>query len=291
MTGFGAARAQVQGWKITVECRSVNHRGLDVRAHLPRAWAPLESDVVGIVQAQLGRGRVEIRLDTEYDRESASARLIDPQKFSAIASELRELAEANDLERGVRVADVLTFDDVFKSPEIGEIEDHDAILTVVREAVDELVDSRTAEGRKLLVTMHDFVDQIEDDLQSINGRIEPELAAYRGRLIDRMKEALEKFEIDEIDEDRIVQEVAYYADKSDVSEELQRAFSHVGKLREVLNRDDDEPCGKNIDFYLQEMMREANTTGSKTGSAEITDAVIRIKSTVEKMREQAANIE
>ncbi len=292
MTGFGDARGTVQGWKVAVQCRSVNHRGLDVRAHLPRPWASLESDVLSLVKERVARGRVEIRLDVEPEDGSAHARRIDPEQFASIASGLRRLVRENDLETSVRVADILSFESVYQSRDVSEVDDKTAILAVIEEATDKLVASRSVEGARLHETMHELVDSIETELEFIENEIEPDLEAYRGRLEERMREALATFEIDEIDEDRILQEVAYYADKSDVSEELQRALSHIAELRRILDDGQvGEARGKKIDFYLQEMIREANTTGSKTGSAEITNAVIRMKSAVEKMREQAANIE
>lgn len=292
MTGFGSARATSQGWAVKVECRSVNNKGLDLRVWSPRDWSWVERYVQSIVRDYALRGRVEVRLDTERDASAAGgAAFVEPHMFAAIADELRAAARGANLEAVPGIHDVLAVylhqaEDAHEPPEPDEV-----LQGALREALGALARSRVEEGARLHGTMCALLDEVSDEVESIASLAGEVASGYRERLENRVTEALERFEAKEIDERSILQEVALYAERSDVSEELQRARSHVEKLREVFASDTEDAQGKQIDFYLQELMREANTTGSKASAVEITDRVIAMKTAIEKMREQAANIE
>lgn len=293
MTGFGSAEASSQGWAMRAECRSVNHRGLDVRVWAPREWSWIEPFVLEAVRAQFHRGRVEVRVDVERDAAGGdSAAHVDMQAFCAVAEELEAARAAAGLSGAVSVTDVLTFDSVRQCVSSTDPpEDTGPFEAAIHDALGALAAARSDEGQRLHQTMEELVDTVDSVVHGIEEHA-PEVAdEYRARLESRVQEALQRFGVDEIDERSVLHEVAVYADRSDVSEELQRSASHVVKLREILAADDSGPLGKQIDFYLQELFREANTTGSKSGSVAITDQVIVMKSAIEKMREQAANIE
>jgi uncharacterized protein (TIGR00255 family) len=294
MTGYSHASAQTDGWSIDVQCKSVNHRSLDTRFHVPRECAWLEREAASMIRERMHRGRVELRVDLGFDATSddVDVNYVDADRFAAICSELRDLAQISAT-GPVTLGDVLQFKHVFENKTVAEIEEgHDELLAVVRKAVDRLVDSREDEGQGIAEDLTEHLSFLEGRLGELTELLPGELDQYRGRLRSRVNEAIEDFGVGEIDDDRLAQELAYYADKSDVSEELQRAQSHVATLRDILagNRDE-EAVGKTIDFYLQELIRETNTMGSKSNSSRGTDLVIDMKSTVEKMREQAANIE
>jgi uncharacterized protein (TIGR00255 family) len=292
MTGFGSARVTSQGWAVKVECRSVNHRGLDLRVWAPRDWSWVEPYVQDIVRDYAMRGRVEVRVDVERDTSAdAATAYIEPGTFSDIADELRKSARGANLEAIPTISDVLTVylnqvDGAHEPPE-----QDDVLEGAFHEALAALAASRAEEGERLYETMCGLLDEVASEVEAADELAAGAADEYQERLETRVREALTRFELDEIDERSILQEVAIYAERSDVSEEIQRARSHCEKLREVFDSDTAEPVGKQIDFYLQELMREANTTGSKAGVVELTDRVISMKSAIEKMREQAANIE
>ncbi|MGM0556764.1 MAG: YicC/YloC family endoribonuclease [Myxococcota bacterium] len=294
MTGYSHASAQADGWSIHVQCKSVNHRSLDTRLHVPRECAWLEQEATSIIRTQMHRGRVELRVDLGFDATSddVDVNYIDADRFTALCSELRDLAQISAT-GPVTLGDVLQFRHIFENKTVAEIEEgHGELIEAVREAVDKLIDSREDEGQGIADDLNGHLDFLEGRLSELSELLPKELAHYRGRLRERVTEAVEDFGAGDIEDERLAQELAYYADKADISEEVQRAESHVATLREILagNRDE-EAVGKTIDFYLQELIRETNTMGSKSNSSTGTDLVIDMKSTVEKMREQAANIE
>lgn len=294
MTGYARASAQVDGWSIEVQCKSVNHRSLETRLFIPSECGWLEREAASIIRERLSRGRVELRVELSFDATSDDVEVnyVDSDRFTAVCSELRDLAQISAT-GPVTLADVLHFKHVFEKKTVAEIEEgHDALVDVVREAVDGLADSRADEGQGIADDLEGHLELLEERLGELEDILPAELEAHRGRLRERVTEAVEDFGVGDIDDDRLAQELAYYADKADVSEELQRAKSHVDTLRTILAGERDEDAvGKTIDFYLQELIRETNTMGSKSHTARGTDLVIDMKSTVEKMREQAANIE
>jgi uncharacterized protein (TIGR00255 family) len=290
MTGFGSAEVRHDGWHLRVECRSVNHRGLDTRVYVPREWNWIEPAALSAIKERINRGRIELRIEAEADATQGAAAVVDAQRFRDVADELKRVASAADLTPPT-VADVLSFRDVMTRATNQDVIEDDAFVGAVRDALDSLVANRVQEGEKLHAAFHDLVDEVESGVDRV-AEILPTVAdEYRAYLKSRVEDALEKFRIDELSEERLMQEVVYFADKVEIAEELQRARSHVGKMRELLDLPDGSAQGKQLDFYLQELVREANTMGSKSGSAELTDAVVGIKSAIEKMREQAANVE
>ncbi len=290
MTGFGSAEVRHNGWHLRVECRSVNHRGLDTRVHFPRDWAWIEPAALAAVKDRIQRGRVEVRIEAEPDAGVSKQSVIDRDRFKAVADELKSIAFASDLAPPT-VGDVLTFREVISRNDSVEISEDSAFVDGVAAALDELVANRVEEGEKLHRAFHDLVDTVEQGVERVKEILPSVAADYRAGLESRVKEALEKFGINEMSEERLMQEVVYFADKVEIAEEIQRATSHVSKMRDLLDMPDGSAQGKQIDFYLQELVREANTMGSKSGSPALTDAVVGIKSAIEKMREQAANVE
>lgn len=287
MTGFGTAQSASNGWVLSVECRSVNHKGFDSRVQVPRGLTWLEVAATEMLRERIQRGRVDVRV--ELSRENgARSRNVDPARFKQVAEELKLLSDAMGLAT-VTVAEVLSFRDVIVVEEVGELDESTGKDTL-RAALDALISSRQEEGERLIPTMVRLIESIEAELDGIESLRDGVLGEYQRRLLQRVNEALERFSVD-LDASRVAQEVILYADRSDVAEEMQRARSHCLKLRNLLAEADTEPCGKRLDFYLQELMREVNTTGSKSSNVAITDAVVRMKSAVEQLREQSSNIE
>ena len=290
MTGFGAAKSSHDGWAMTVELRSVNHRGLDVRVWAPRHWSWIEPYALELVRGALARGRVEVRVDVA-PQDGATDVGLDTELFHAVAKKLQDAAEKAGLPN-VTAADVLMFEQVRSaSGQQQPPQDEAPFRATIADAVAQLAASRAAEGARLLGTFVELTDEVARCVTEIESAAPAVNEEYRSRLEQRVADALARFEIGELDERTILHEVAVYADRSDISEELQRTKSHLVKLREIFTRTEHQPTGKQVDFYLQELFREANTTGSKSGSIAITDHVIAMKTANEKMREQAANVE
>lgn len=287
MTGYGVAQSSHDGWVVSVECRTVNHKGFDARANVPRGMNWVEPLVLDVCKPHIKRGRLDIRVEVSREQGGSSKR-IDSAVFQEVVEELRAYAHKHSM-LDPTIADVLGFRDVLSSDEGGELSP-DFCRTLAKQAISSLVASRKEEGAKLLPTLINLVEQIESEFEVIESSRDEILQEYREKLMARIEEGLKTLSA-EIDSGRLAQELIIFADRSDVAEEIQRALSHCSKLRELLSADDGEPCGKRMDFYLQELMREANTTGSKSAALRITDAVVRIKTCIEQLREQSSNIE
>ena len=295
MTGFGSAVAAVEGWRVGVEFRSVNQRGLQVRVMSPDSLRWLEPHILERVKGSVERGRIEVRIDLEpaQDDGSADFRQIDQDRFAALARTLKKLALDNRLATPISLHSLWEYRSFFERSIGDEFSEDsaDLILPAVDEALAEMIESRRREGRGIAEDLTEHLGQLEKCLNGVDELRTSGQQALRTRAEQRLREALAEFEVETVDEGRLVQEIAYYVEKGDISEELQRARSHVEKLSGLVADTGSDGVGKKIDFYLQEMIRETNTMGSKSQHAGLTDLVIEMKSLVEKMREQAANVE
>jgi len=294
MTGFGRAEREADGWRLEVECKSVNRDRCDVRVHLPSEISRLEPAVRDRVESRVGRGKVDVSIELEWlpGSGSESPRLFEPDRFESVAQELQNLVDTSGV-GPIAMSDVLEFREEFERDEPVEIdEDDQTFVDAVEAAVDELVASRTEEGVGLENALREHLGDLRDALDRYGERVPEEMERLRGRLEERVREALDEFDGLEPDDERLAREVVYHADRADVSEELQRAESHVETLGELIDESEvGEPVGKELDFYLQELVRETNTLASKTVTADSTDLAVSMKSTVGKMREQVANVE
>ena len=292
MTGFGAARGIAPGWRLKVEIKAVNHRGLDARVHAPREWAWLEARIVRRLKERLRRGRVNVSLELSPDQGDGPGglTLLDEEAFGAVARRLKGLAISHGLAADVRLSEVLVYREVFERQAADlEIEDEAPFMAVVDEAIDAFVASRRQEGQAIAADLTGHLEALDELLAHVRRR-RPELVeGFRGRLTERLEELAQAHGV-ELEPERVIQEVLLFAERSDIAEEIQRAGAHIERLSELLERPEG-PHGKQLDFYLQEMIRETNTMASKSNFAELTDLVVSMKSHVEQMREQVANVE
>lgn len=294
MTGFGRASGKGDGWRLEVECKSVNRSRLDVRLQLGARLRPLEREVRELARQHFRRGKIEV--DAEFEvvptAEGEDGDLLDDERFRAVCRELQELSERTAT-GPVTLDDILEFRSYFERREGPDAEEvADEVLEIVEEAFAELAEARRAEGEGLESDLLGYLGELESGLDDYRDRLPEELERLRGRISARVEEAMEDYDGRLPEEERLAQEIVFHVDKADVSEELQRASSHVEELRATIEEADvEEALGKEIDFYLQELVRETNTLSSKSHSSELTDLAISMKSTVEKMREQAANVE
>ncbi len=289
MTGYGRAEVQTPAGRFTVEIRSVNHRFGEVLVRLPRDLAPLEDRVRETVQAHVSRGRVEVTVQ----REDRLARLRsvrpDQELASAYAEALRELADALGVRDGPTLQQLAAFPDVIRVEEAKE--DLDTLWPTLAPAIDaaakDLVAMREAEGRRLAEALDARLERLAELAQVVEARSQVAVPAYAARLRERISTLIGEIPLDE---QRLAAEVAIFAERADVSEEVTRLRSHVTQFRADLH-DAAGAVGRRLEFVLQEMGREVNTTGAKANDLEITRAVIAMKGELESMREQIQNVE
>ena len=290
MTGFGRGLETADNYEIECEIKGVNHRYLDINIRMPRRYTALEELIKEEVKKKVSRGRLEISINinkTNYD-----ARNIKVDKELAIAyhSNLKELAEKLDISPQISIIDL------FRLPEVFSLEDETEDLTLigkilcksVNDALDGFLRMRIQEGEKLVTDIIKRNDFIDSQVEVIEARSPVVTQEYAEKLRIRLAE-LDDLDKAAIDESRLMFEIALFADKSNITEEIVRLKSHISYLRELLTQQ--QAIGRKCDFLLQEMFREINTVGSKASDLEINKNVVEIKAELEKIREQIQNIE
>jgi uncharacterized protein (TIGR00255 family) len=290
MTGFGRGTANGEGFNLAVEIKTVNNRYLDVHLRAPQELASLEMEIRKRVAARLSRGRVDVNLN--FDRVGAAASYEINQAF--IASYVDAL---RDIQRQFNLAGDIDVNTIARLPgALSSARDEltEKNLKSINQAIDQALDSleqmRTREGESLAGEMRARLAKIEATIPVIESAAAGLVEAYQQRLQKRITELVARGgQAIEIDSGRLAQEVAYLADRSDITEELARLKSHVEQFRETVGADGE--TGKRLDFLLQELNREANTVLSKSTEISIKDAALAIKAEVEKLREQVQNVE
>jgi len=288
MTGFGAASRETEGFRATVSVRSLNHRFLDLGVQLPRSLRALEPEVRARVQERLARGRVELAVQAAALGEEVEAVVASHALIAGLVRALREIGSRHGLEGGVGVSDIMRFPgalEVESPARLGERVRGD-ILALLDQALDGLEEMRRAEGRHLEVGIAAALDVIERQVARVHELTEQGKQQRRQALLEKLREVGSDLALDE---GRVYQEVVRLVDRDDVSEETARVASHVAQARRLLAAE--AACGKRLDFLAQELMREANTIGSKAVSAEVVHQVVELKSEVERLREQVQNVE
>ena len=293
MTGYGEADEEMDGGLIRVEIKTVNHRYFNAQLRTPGGFDALESRIQGWLKEFISRGHanVSIRVETEDQASDDLLPELDLARARRYRTLLEELEAELGLEGSVTVTDLLHFRDVFVEPEpdreAPEV-DQEALRRAVQEAARSTVRMREAEGRRLQHDLEERIDAIAAYLDGVEERAPRRLRSERERLRERIGELVET---DEVDEDRLAREIAYLAEKWDISEEVVRFRAHLEHFRDLLAAPGEEPAGKRLSFVVQEMHREANTIGAKANDAEISHAVVGIKEEIERLREQVENVE
>lgn len=288
MTGFGRALESKEGRDILVEIRSVNHRFYEFTAKVPRAYNYIEPKLKEFLNGRIARGKVEISVSV-YNTEGTDVKVkINESVASAYINAMREVKDDFGLEDNLKLTDLMRIPDVFVVTKENEDEERvwEEIKEVAEVALDNFIKMREIEGETIKNNILIKLDTIEEIVNKIQAR-EPHLTEeYRERLYQKIKAVLEKTDIDEA---RLLTEAAIFADKTAVDEEMVRLHSHIAQFKNFLSMD--KSIGKDLDFLMQEMNREANTTGSKISDVEVTKMVVALKSELEKVREQIQNIE
>jgi len=289
MTGFGSASLESEPLQAEVAARSLNHRYLDLAIHVPRRLAHLEPEVKALVQGRLSRGRVEVTVRATSREQSADTISASREVVESFVRTLRGLKDEFGLDGNVTVSDVARFPgalEVAEAPGGLDEERSRAVLGLVERALDGLEQMRRAEGRGLATDLLGCLEGIEAAAARIEAVSEGEKTKRRDALMERVRALCGEMGLEET---RLYQEVVRLVDRHDVAEELQRLRSHVTLARDVLRGGG--ACGKRLDFLSQELMREANTIGSKAGSAALVQELVGLKSEVERLREQVQNVE
>lgn len=287
MTGYGKSSISKNLRDYQIEIKSVNHRYLDVSVKMPKNLSYLEEEIKKIIVSKLHRGKVDVFVT--FNNSSLEGRniKINTEIANMYIEQLRKLAKDEELISEIPVTEITKLPDVLV---IENNEDEDTIKNELREvtneAVNKIIEMRKIEGQKIAEDLIKRLEEINVKVKRISELSTGLIDEYVVKLSSRIKELLQD---QEIDENRIAQEVVIYADKCSIQEEVTRLDSHIYQFKNLLNSD--EVVGKKLDFLIQEMNRETNTIGSKANNLEITNEVINIKTQLENIREQVQNIE
>jgi uncharacterized protein (TIGR00255 family) len=290
MTGYGRAEAVFAGRKFAVEMKSVNHRYLEISLRLPGVLLPLDTEIKKKIGEQFSRGRIEatVRVDSDGNAEDNGRLALNLPLARNYHALLCQLKKELQLEDEISLAMMTGLRDIFVPTE--SVQDPAALLEGLSKTLDEamrtLMEMREKEGESLQRDLTARLSLIDVVLEAIARRAPHVVCEYQKRLGDRIRELTGGITLDE---SRLLQEVAIMAEKSDITEEIVRFRSHIGQFTDLLTIGDG--TGRKIDFLIQEMGREVNTIGAKSGDAEISRNVIEIKSELAKVREQVQNIE
>src|SRR6478672_2799638 len=290
MTGFGAADGVVGGGRVSVEVRSVNHRFFSPSIKLPGVLVRWEGEVRDALKRGVTRGHVTLSARLERDEDTSLASPIDEARFAAYVTQLRNLQERYGLAEGLDVGTVLRMPEVFAGTSREEMppEAGAQLVAIVDRAVAALLAMRGDEGARLVSYLDERLSVIEGALDRIATRAPARVTEQRDRLRTAVKELTEGLSVDE---HRLAQEIALLADRLDVQEELSRFRAHIAAFRAALKAAQPDGVGKRLGFLLQEMLREANTTGSKGNDAASVADVLKVKEELERSGEQRENLE
>lgn len=286
MTGYGRGKYEIDSREYTVEIKSVNNRYCDISVKLPRSISYLEEKIKKEITNKVSRGKVDVFI-TFYNNSTKGKNIKFNRELAGIyINELRELAKENGINEDIQVTDISKFPDVLS---IENEEDEELIWNELKlpleEAINNFISMKETEGRKIYEDLTNRIENIQSKVNIISENSTRLIKDYIVKLENRIKELIEA---EKIDENRLALETVIYADKSSVEEEITRLNSHIYQFKELVKQTN---VGKKIDFLIQEMNRETNTIGSKSGSIEITNLVIEIKTQIEDIREQVQNIE
>ncbi|HUM10461.1 MAG TPA: YicC/YloC family endoribonuclease [Myxococcaceae bacterium] len=288
MTGFGTGLARAGDEEISVEVRAVNHKHLEVKVRLPRELSALEPTVLKAVRARCVRGAVDVAVRRSAGTVGGAVPTVDPAMARAWREALKGVARAVDMADTPTTAQVAALPGVIRMEE--PVTDlalaEGALERALSEALQALVGMREREGRALEADLSTRLGRVSTLAGEVAALAPRTVEAYRARLQEKLTELLRGAPVDEA---RLVQEVALFAERTDVAEEATRLQAHLEAFRGFLAGG--EPAGRRMDFLVQEMHREVNTTGSKSQSTEISTRIVELKAELERIREQVQNVE
>lgn len=288
MTGYGKAEYKDGVIALTVEAKSVNNRFLDFNPKYPRIFTALDDVIRRTVSNKVKRGKLDLFINFEKQGENAVSLKVDSDLAKAYILAAKEISKKTGVKNDYKVTSLMKLPDIVKQQQDDlDLEAFTPILiSTIESALDNLNSMRDYEGEKLKGDLLFRVSTIETLVSEIKKHAPKVAEEYRVKLIERVKEALQGVQVDE---NRLLQEVAIFADKSNIDEELTRLNSHVSQFRKICESEGE--IGKKLDFLVQEFNREANTVCSKSNDINITDNALALKCEIEKVREQIQNIE
>ncbi|MDQ1003785.1 uncharacterized protein (TIGR00255 family) [Neobacillus niacini] len=287
MTGFGRSRISSATFSVTVEVKTVNHRFSEINVRMPRQLLKVEDKIKKKLNQHLRRGRAEVYIMIEGEGAVTRKIQVDWQLLEEYYLFIKEARDKFNLEGKVLVQDLLTRNEFLHIEEndAGNEELENLVIKATEEAVILCKQMRVTEGEELSKDLLTSLLQLDRNIDELREYAPLVVSAYKERLLKRIEELVQG----QFDESRVLTEVAIFADKIDINEELTRLNSHVQQFRQTLT--ELEPIGRKLDFLVQEMNRETNTIGSKANDSAITKKVVEIKSLLEKLKEQVQNIE
>lgn len=288
MTGFGAATGPFGAQRVTVELRTVNHRFFNSNIKLSGAMSRWEGEVREVLRKGIARGHVSLSARSERNAPGGNGPMVDEQRFADYVEVMRALQHKHGLSNELDVSAILRMPDVLGSESHDDTGTADELTAIVQNAVTALTRMREAEGARIETVLEDRITVVEKAVDRIAARAPERLVSERERLRESVKELAGGVDVDP---QRLAQEIAILADRLDVAEEVDRFRSHVQAFRSALHGNTEAQVGKRLGFLLQEMLREANTTGSKARDAVMTHDVVAVKEELERIAEQVENIE
>ena len=288
MTGYGGAKGEVHDIIVSAELKSVNNRHLDTSVRLPKSCLFAEESIRAAVKDHISRGKVDVFVSVDTSHADEVVIAVNEPLAAAYVKAAQEVFDKFGVTNDLTAAKLLRMPEVISTERADSDKDAvlEAIRTVLEDALAQFDEMRAREGDKLCSDILDKLAAIEQMVGEVETRSPETVAEYREKLLARMREVLGEAGIDEA---RVLQEAAIYADKVAVDEETVRLRSHIAQFRLML--EGGSPVGRQLDFLVQEMNREINTTGSKCSDSEIANTVIAMKAELEKIREQIQNIE
>lgn len=289
MTGYGRGEANTERMRFVVEMKSVNHRYSEVMVRMPREWLFVEDMIKKTVQARLKRGRMDVFVTVFHEQLPSKQLQIDWSLAEAYINATKELNLRFGVTTEVSSRELLQFPDLvqLKEEEADLQAEVPALLQAAQDAVERLLLMRMEEGKALRVDITERLAYLEREAEAISQRAPIVVQEAREKLVQKLEDWLP--ESNELDQGRLLTEIALMAERGDISEETTRLTSHIRQFASILETDD--PVGRQLDFLVQEMNREVNTIGSKANDLQIAQKVVTLKSELEKIREQVQNIE
>ena len=289
MTGFGRGEYKDDNYHFLVECKTINHKYADINIRLPRKLSFLEEKSRILIKDYVKRGRVDLYIKLDLLGSEDVNLKFDEELAIQYVSILNQIKDKFDIVNDISVMNIAKFPDIIKTEEKEDDEDKlwSMLKVALEDALVKLREMRFEEGKKLSEDIQNRCNLLKNYIEDIEKYSYNVVNDYKEKLQNRINDILQDISI--IDENRLAQEVAIYADKSSITEEIVRFKSHIEQLKNTVLKN--ESTGRKIDFLIQEMNREANTIGSKSSDLNITNLVIEVKSELEKIREQIQNIE
>lgn len=287
MTGFGRGKAASDSFSVNVEIKSVNHRFCEMNIRMPRQLLKIEDKIKKIVNRHIHRGRVEVFIGLVGEGIISRKIQVDWKLIDEYIQFIKQAQTKYGMEGSITLHDLLNRSDLIhiEENEVDNDELSELVIRAAGEAIAQLKQMRVAEGETLKMDLEAIIVQLETIVTDLQQDAPIVVQSYKERILKRVQEYVSG----QIDESRILTEVAIFAEKADINEEIIRLKSHIGQFKQTLNVH--EPIGRKLDFLVQEMNREANTIGSKANDANIAKKVVEMKSLLEKLKEQVQNIE